>query len=420
MTSSTKPRPKINFPITGKIEAFTSLPVRMTIVDGRGVHEIVAVDQSVDETPAIIWRRRGKDDVPLLTGTSEEVAEAFDELSRSIGAVFDTPEAAPAKKRSYLPIAATVAAIVAAGGLNAGVLAYLLRDRPPAVVDDARLTAIEQVAKQLQGFGMPDAMAQRGPQGANPATVPTGLPSLQQAPGLPVTAESPAAKAGAVVVPKELPPLPVQPAADKTAEPPKARVPVTDSVSAAKAPAEASIAIDPDAEEVALAPTKQPAGTEKADPKPEAKVAEKPADKATETPEAGKDGASKKDPLREMSATEAQDLLRQLEEIKTKTADGSELPLELLRKLPAEVAARLVGTGIATVSPQERKQRAERQARIVRLPASIINKYRDRTGIASIPEADSWVANGGRISIPLPGGGDITSPDIMTQFGLKP
>ena len=427
MTSAA--RPQIRFPTVGKVEALTSLPWRLSIVDGRGAHEIL-ISELEGQSAAVIWRRNGRDDVPLFTGTQQEAAAAFDDLSVSLGRVFDTPEAASAPRKPVNAVAITAAAILVAGALNAGVLAYLFHDRPAPAVDDARLSAIEKVAKQLEGFASPEGLtppaAPVGQKAVGPdAAVPARLLAVGGVPAAsPSAAAPPDSSRAVVVVPKDLPPLP-----GLTKDPgdaAKVTAPVTDAKPAAAPPAKASVVVaeeEKGSSEISLPPApaakevqaKQSDATTPAAPK----AAEKPA-AAAETTQDGTPVKPKADGMRDMSAAEAQDLLRQLEEIKTKTADGSELPLELLRKLPAEVAERLVGTGIATVSPQDRKDRAQRQARIVRLPASIINQYRDRTGIASIPESDSWVANGGRISIPLPGGGDITSPDIMTQFGLKP
>lgn len=425
--TSTVQRPQIRFQTVGRIQAFTSLPTRLSIVDDRGMHEILITDPE-DQLSAVVWRRVGKDDVPLLTGTPREVAIALDDLSVSLGRLFDGPEAppAPAGARPVNAVAITAGAILIGLALNAGVLAFIFRDRPAPAVDDARLSAIEKIAKQLEGFAAPDTLSPPVAPGAQksgrPVTVPTGFQSAGVPAGQIGNAGAPSASRAVVVVPKELPPLPGLP--NDVSDASKLASPVTDAKPAAAPPAKASVNVSEvegrGSSEISLPPA--PAVKEPVEQSKQSE-ATAPADKPGAKAEASKDATAvkpKPDAMRDMSAAEAQDLLRQLEEIKTKTADGSELPLELLRKLPAEVAERLVGTGIATVSPQDRKSRAERQARIVRLPPSIINQYRDRTGIASIPESDSWVANGGRISIPLPGGGDITSPDIMTQFGLKP
>jgi hypothetical protein len=417
MTSTLRRRPKINFPTAGMVEAITILPTQIRIVDGRGVHTVALKDAVEEGAASVVWQRSGKNDIELFKGSQDEAGLMFDDFADRMNGLLEHNSAPPATapKRSYFWGAVTVGAILTVGCVN-GAVFYAMRDRAPPV-DDARLATLENLTKQLQGLGMPDAppSAQPGPPArtVKTVTVPTGLTAGAAAPG-----EAPAARAGAVVIPKELPPLPVQPAATDGL---KVTAPVTDATPAKAPPANMAVTVNGPSSEIAVASDPiAPAGGPKEATKTADKPAEKAADKPAEATEANKDDAAKKDPLRDMSASEAQELLRQLEEIKTKTADGSELPIELLRKLPAEVAARLVGTGIATVSPQDRKERAQRQARIVRLPPSIINQYRDRTGIASIPESDSWVANGGRVSIPLPGGGDITSPDVMNQFGLKP
>ncbi|MGY3582016.1 hypothetical protein ACVIGB_001061 [Bradyrhizobium sp. USDA 4341] len=427
MTSKLRSRPIINFPTSGLVQAVTVMPTRVRLVDDRGVHDISLKEASEDGTSAIIWRRAGKDEIELFNGDRQEATAAFDDFADRMGRLLDqnqAPIAEPAKK-SYLWGAMTVGAILAVGCIN-GAVFYSMRDRAQPPVDDARLATLENLTRQLQGLGIPDSPPGSPPSTAakpvKTVTVPTGL--IGGAPNAPAAADTAAVRAGVVIVPKDLPPLPAQPPAAETT---KVSAPVTDATPAKAPPEKASVTIESNAPstEISMAtdlaaaeePSKVPS---KEASKETSKPAEKAADKPAEPADEAKEATAKKDPLRGMNATEAQELLRQLEEIKTMTADGSELPVELLRKLPSEVAARLVGTGIATVSPQDRKERAQKQARIVRLPASIINQYRDRTGIASIPESDSWVANGGRVSIPLPGGGDITSPDVMTQFGLKP
>lgn len=421
MTTTLRRRPKINFPTSGLVQAITVLPSQVRIVDGRGVHDISLKEGTEENTAAILWRRSGKDDIELFGGTQNEAAQAFDDFADRMSGLLDhnpAPTAAATPKRSYFWGAMTVGAILTVGCIN-GAVFYAVRDRAPPV-DDARLATLENLTKQLQGLGLQDAPP-NAPPGASAktvktVTVPTGLTNTLA--GGPAPGEQAAARAGVVVVPKELPPLPTPLAA---AEGLKVTTPVTDASPAKTPPVNMGVTVTAPSSEIAMTTDPiEPADGAKEAAQPAGKPTEKAAEKSAESTAASKDDAAKKDALRDMSASEAQELLRQLEEIKTKTADGSELPVELLRKLPAEVAARLVGTGIATVSPQDRKERAQRQARIVRLPASIINQFRDRTGIASIPESDSWVANGGRVSIPLPGGGDITSPDVMTQFGLKP
>jgi hypothetical protein len=55
------------------------------------------------------------------------------------------------------------------------------------------------------------------------------------------------------------------------------------------------------------------------------------------------------------------------------------------------------------------------------LPSEVVNKFRGKDGIATIPENYSWYArSGGPVAIPLPGGGDIKKPEDLIDFGLNP
>jgi hypothetical protein len=260
--------------------------------------------------------------------------------------------------------------------------------------------------------------------------MPPSSPSRIETVKVKPAAVDPVKPVGVVAVPKDLPELPVVRATSQDA--------VTDALPA-KPQATGSQAANVTAIETGpaspLAETKPEA---KAEAKPETKSVSKGAEsKASEskTSDAASDpaaeGEAKSDgkvsdgkvspkAMAAMTPSEAQALLSMLEKVKTQASDGGELTPELLRQLPIDVARALVSTGIATVSPEERAARAQRMARIVKLPAEILNAHRGRDGIADIPEQDTWVANNGRISIPLPGGGDVTEPGILKEFGLQP
>jgi hypothetical protein len=47
-----------------------------------------------------------------------------------------------------------------------------------------------------------------------------------------------------------------------------------------------------------------------------------------------------------------------------------------------------------------------------------VKSEKDRIGVPYVPSVDLW--NNGSVNIPLPGGGDITSPDDLKSFGLPP
>ncbi|WP_310622302.1 hypothetical protein [Flexibacterium corallicola] len=58
--------------------------------------------------------------------------------------------------------------------------------------------------------------------------------------------------------------------------------------------------------------------------------------------------------------------------------------------------------------------------RIIHLPSSVVDKYKQGNGIPTIPEDGTWIGLGNSVKIPLPGGGDIETEDDMLSFGLEP
>ncbi|MNL69458.1 hypothetical protein D3C87_1943220 [compost metagenome] len=85
----------------------------------------------------------------------------------------------------------------------------------------------------------------------------------------------------------------------------------------------------------------------------------------------------------------------------------------MLRALPEEVAALLADQGMELDGPGSGTMNI--------LPSEVVDKFRGKDGVATIPENYSWYARtGGPVSIPLPGGGDIKHPDDFKDFGLQP
>jgi hypothetical protein len=402
---------------------------KVTYVDDKGEAASICLTTK-DMSPleaAVIYQRRGMDDIRMFAGPSEKVIPAFRDFETRasdplIGSRHSVDPIPPRRLTMNAAAAGIGAAVVAILAFGAG--SYLANtNRPADPQSTAKVEMLEKLAKQVEQMSgdpnrpapgaaaeAPPLMAPGGPLNFKPAKV-KQVGSDAAAP-----AASPQPAPGVVPVPKELPSLPraeaattvdvaaltdVLPARETAGPVPKITVAV------GEAPA---ISVEPVPSQAQTAATKIDAGK---DAKPEAKSGDKAPD--------GKDG-EKVAPtgVSPMSPAEAQELLKTLEQIKSQAAEGGELTPELLKQLPMDVARRLVGTGIATVSPQERSERAQRMARIVRLPANVINNYRGRDGIASIPEQDTWVANGGRITIPLPGGGDVLEPGILKEFGLAP
>lgn len=115
-----------------------------------------------------------------------------------------------------------------------------------------------------------------------------------------------------------------------------------------------------------------------------------------------------------LTPSSALDVLQQLEALSQ--ADLTEITPEMIGGLPHEVAQLLIEHGLVDMDAQ----RGDVPYRIIRLPETIVSKYRGKDGISSIPEANSWAATGNNVTVPLPGGGDIKKPEDMLLFGLEP
>ncbi len=103
---------------------------------------------------------------------------------------------------------------------------------------------------------------------------------------------------------------------------------------------------------------------------------------------------------------------------------GEKISKAVVSQLDHEVAQRLRDAGVVASDEDEAilaKATTGQEYRIVRLPSSALDKYRDKDGIATIPDSNSWAATGGNVRIPLPGGGEMkTAEDMRRAFGLQP
>lgn len=112
-----------------------------------------------------------------------------------------------------------------------------------------------------------------------------------------------------------------------------------------------------------------------------------------------------------MTEDQIRKLLVDLQSLKAGSADG--ITPEMLQALPEEVAALLADQGMELDGPGGGTMNI--------LPSEVVDRFRGKDGVATIPENHSWYArSGGPVSIPLPGGGDIKKPDDLKDFGLQP
>ncbi|MBY3155295.1 hypothetical protein HFO56_23515 [Rhizobium laguerreae] len=112
-----------------------------------------------------------------------------------------------------------------------------------------------------------------------------------------------------------------------------------------------------------------------------------------------------------MSDGDVRKLLLNLQQLNAGGDQG--ITPDMLRALPEEVAALLADQGMDLEGPAGGTMNI--------LPSEVVDQFRGKDGVATIPENYSWYArSGGPVSIPLPGGGDIKKPDDFKDFGLRP
>jgi hypothetical protein len=190
-------------------------------------------------------------------------------------------------------------------------------------------------------------------------------------------------------------------------------VQTADEAEATKVPTEPSTTVS-----VETKPEPKPEPVEKVTPpKAEEKGAstEKPTDqsKATQHEAFQKDAeaAIKRLIGNGMSDGDVRNLLMNLQQLNAGGDQG--ITPEMLRALPEEVAALLADQGMELDGPGSGTMNI--------LPSEVVDGFRGKDGVATIPENYSWYArSGGPVSIPLPGGGDIKHPDDFKDFGLQP
>lgn len=119
-----------------------------------------------------------------------------------------------------------------------------------------------------------------------------------------------------------------------------------------------------------------------------------------------------------MSEAKAVEVAAQLEQLSALGGKDGITP-EMLAQLPHEVAQLLKENGLLANMEKPVREAGVPYA-IIRLPEAVIDSYRGKDGIAAIPLNDSYAALGNKVSIPLPGGGDIKGVEDLEAFGFKP
>jgi len=316
-------------------------------------------------------------------------------------------------------------------------------DLPVALADRPRSSplavAIFALAGSVSIFGgylvMRDAGRPAMPQMAT-ATAPVQAP----APGPELVVHtSPTAQAGQAGRPTTPPPAVALPGRETAKEPSK------EPAKQAEAPAVSAPVVVP--AEVAPRPVAVPAAApaesapKTAAPKTAASVPPEPeaAAKGSEAPGPGGTFIDRSKAAAAQSEVTAADARKELETIGAEKAQANlevmqqvyealnrsdKISPEMALQLPHDLAQKLKEAG-AILTQEEvalsAKIKGQPQYKIVRLSPEVYDKLRDADGIATVPASNSWAATGGNIQLPLPGGGDIKTPDdLKNDFGLQP
>jgi hypothetical protein len=119
-----------------------------------------------------------------------------------------------------------------------------------------------------------------------------------------------------------------------------------------------------------------------------------------------------------MTQAKAVEVAAQLEQL-SKLGGEEGITPEMLAQLPHDVAQLLKENGLLANMEKPVGEAGVPYA-IIRLPEAVIDRYRGKDGIPAIPVNDSYAALGNKVSIPLPGGGDVKDPQDLQAFGFKP
>jgi len=368
----------------------------------------------------------------LATGPANEIADTYSALCADIVSDLRGGRRSPWRSFSYGTVVGAVLAATVFGAVSASIVAGAWRASHeanaaaalaagPATLPSASslqelMPALEEIQKHTAAakdvkppLPAETAPSQRvgiplPPDVANPAA---GLPPYVPLDALAGKDKAPAADESKPAVPEPPVPDPAKPDDSKSASPADATggtgtAPAADGETGTKAePAVQGDKVDLNADkpsertETKAEAVKEP-GKEEASPEDKAKLAAK--------------------ALRDSGMTQSQavDVLSQLEALGQ--MDPEKITPQMLSTLPHEVAKMLIDSGL--VNQDDAPDGVPYS--IIRVPESVVDKHRGEDGIADIPERNSWASTGNYVSIPLPGGGDIKTPEDLKSFHLEP
>jgi hypothetical protein len=279
---------------------------------------------------------------------------------------------------------------------------------------------VEQKASPI--FDKPSFLSLNDDETAKPAAAPET--AAKPVPLVPAYSEGmydkPSAKTAPVAPVTETKPADQKPSQAEAAAPTAALPPMADTPTSTQSDEEAlkTMAQVPTSPPVAAAPQAKADIPVQQDQKPVSAAASK---------ELQKDAVKDKDPTSKLTAglvssgmpqTKAVEVAAQLEQL-AKLGGEQGITPEMLAQLPHEVAQLLKENGLLDNMEKPAGEAGVPYA-MIRLPEDVIDRYRGKDGIPAIPLNDSYAALGNKVSIPLPGGGDIKDPQDLQAFGFKP
>lgn len=333
---------------------------------------------SVTRNEGVVTRTENGSTIELFNGSAESARKVIDATAENAGAHATKVRSSRSDWSTPSPVKTLAACLLVVAALGSGVMLSLQQPK----TSDADLLG----TKLAQGQTVEEANAARGPAPAPepvaPAQPQIELPNQVHLEDIPTDIA-----AGERVLQEIQAATPSAPAAEQSAE---------------------AGALDPTVPAVAAADPNNPLASRVAEAEQNLQAAA--ADARASVADTGADKA----------ATDVEQMKQALEMLNS----GSKIPPSIAEKLPHDLAQQLRAAG-AIMTPEEVAAASTGTPgapnfKITKIPANIVDGYRDADGIASIPEQDSWLAAGGSVRLPLPGGGDIFNVEDFESFFLQP